>query len=270
MGSIMGSKLYAGVDIGAATGKTVIFSDGKILGYKVIPTGHSIALAAKKVTELALENAGMGDGDRDFSEIFDYVIATGYGRNGVSFANKSITEILCHARGAHFLLPGTRTVIDIGGQDSKAIGVDENGNVANFVMNDKCAAGTGRFLEVMAEVLDVKLEDLGEEALKGKNPCVISNTCTIFAETEMVSLRAEGKNREDLVAGIVKSVASRVVIMGRTVGFNDDIVFTGGVAKNIGVKAALEKEIGNKVIVSDEPQIMGALGAAIFASQTKH
>ncbi|MFH1625393.1 MAG: acyl-CoA dehydratase activase [Pseudomonadota bacterium] len=265
----MGAKLYAGVDVGAATAKTVIFSDGKILGFKVIPTGHSISLAAAEATRLALEDAGIEVNGDQFNEIFDYVISTGYGRNGVVFSSKAITEIMCHARGAYFLLPKTRTIIDIGGQDSKAIGLDEDGNVSNFVMNDKCAAGTGRFLEVMAEVLGVKLEKLGEEALTSKNPCTVSTTCTIFAESEMVSLRAEGRKREDLVAGIVRSVASRVSIMGRTVGFEDDVVFTGGVAKNIGVKAALEHEIGKNIIVNDEPQIMGALGSCYICRRNE-
>ncbi|MEW6616616.1 MAG: acyl-CoA dehydratase activase [Thermodesulfobacteriota bacterium] len=266
----MVTKLYAGVDVGAATAKTVVFSEGKILGYKVIPTGHSVPLAANEVTKLALENAGIEINGGDFKDIFDHIISTGYGRNGVPFSNKAITEIMCHAKGAFFLLPKTRTIIDIGGQDSKTIGLEEDGNVSNFVMNDKCAAGTGRFLEVMAEVLGVELENLGEEAMKSKNPCTVSTTCTIFAESEMVSLRAEGRKREDLVSGIVRSVASRVSIMGRTVGFKDDVVFTGGVAKNVGVKEALKQETGKNIVVPSEPQIMGALGAAIFAFEARN
>jgi predicted CoA-substrate-specific enzyme activase len=252
--------LVAGVDVGAATAKAVIMSDGRVVGQVVIPTGDRIVVAAEKVTTLALEKAGMWRDKFDFGADFDYVISTGYGRHGVPFANKAVTEIICHAQGAHFLLPATRTIIDIGGQDSKAIGLDEKGNVINFVMNDKCAAGTGRFLEVMAQVLGVTIEELGPVALTSRNPCQISSTCTIFAESEMVSLRAE-----DLIAGIVRAVSSRVAVMGKTVGFKRDVVFTGGVAKNVGVKKALEEEIKMEIIVPEEPQTMGALGAALLA-----
>jgi predicted CoA-substrate-specific enzyme activase len=257
--------LVAGVDVGAATAKAVIASDGKVVGQAVIPTGDRIVVAADKVTRLALEKAGMWRDNFDFGVGFDYVISTGYGRHGVPFANKAVTEIICHAQGAHFLLPATRTIIDIGGQDSKAIGLDEKGNVINFVMNDKCAAGTGRFLEVMAQVLGVTIEELGPIALTSKNPCQISSTCTIFAESEMVSLRAEGKSRQDLIAGIVRAVSSRVAVMGKTVGFKRDVVFTGGVAKNVGVKKALQEEIKMEIVVPEEPQTMGALGAALLA-----
>jgi len=257
--------LVAGVDVGAATAKTVIMADGKILGQAIIPTGDRIVTAAEKVTRLALEKAGMWRDSFGFNTDFDYVISTGYGRHGVPFANKAVTEIICHAKGAYYLLPATRTIIDIGGQDSKAIGLNEKGGVIDFVMNDKCAAGTGRFLEVMAQVLGVTIEELGPVALTSKNPCQISSTCTIFAESEMVSLRAEGKPREDLIAGIVRAVSSRVVVMGKTVGFRRDIVFTGGVAKNIGVKEALEEEINMEIIVPEEPQTMGALGAVLLA-----
>ncbi len=194
-----------------------------------------------------------------------FVISTGYGRNGVAFANKTASEIICHAKGVNLLMPAARTVIDIGGQDSKVIGVRENGTVSDFVMNDKCAAGTGRFLEVMAGVLGLDIEEMGPISCTSKEPCPISNTCTIFAETEMVSLRAEGRTREDLVAGIHKAVASRVVVMGKTVGYREQVVFTGGVAKNTGVKNSLEAGIGLPILIPEEPQIMGALGAALLA-----
>jgi len=257
--------LVAGVDVGAATAKTVIMLDGKVAGQAVIPTGDRIVVAAENVTRLALEKAGMWRDGFNFEDGFDYVISTGYGRHGVPFANKAVTEIICHAQGAHFLLPATRTIIDIGGQDSKAIGLDENGNVINFVMNDKCAAGTGRFLEVMAEVLGVTIDELGPIALKSHTPCQISSTCTIFAESEVVSLRAEGQLREDLIAGIVRAVSHRVAVMAKTVGFKREVAFTGGVAKNIGVKKALEDEINIEIIVPEQPQTMGALGAALLA-----
>ena len=251
--------ITAGVDIGAATAKTVIISDGEILSSAVIPTGASVARAAEGVTKAALDSAGLSLADLRF------VISTGYGRNSVAFANRAASEIICHAKGVNSLIPAARTVIDIGGQDSKVIGVREDGTVGDFIMNDKCAAGTGRFLEVMAAVLDLDIEEMGPISLTSEEPCPISSTCTIFAETEMVTLRADGRTREDLVAGIHRAVASRVAVMGRKVGYGEQVVFTGGVAKNVGVKNALEAGIGLAIRVPEEPQIVGALGAALLA-----
>jgi len=251
--------IVAGVDIGAATAKTVILDSDGVLSSSIMATGSSVARAAEVVTEEALDKVGLSMAQ------LGYVISTGYGRRAVPFSNKALTEIICHAVGINSVMPQARTVIDIGGQDSKVIGLDDNGNVINFVMNDKCAAGTGRFLEVMAKVLEVGIDEMGFTSLLSKNPCQVSSTCTVFAETEVVSLRADGRTREDLIAGIHKAMSHRVVIMGRTVGFNQDVVFTGGVAKNIGVKKALEDEIGLEIVVPEEPQITGALGAAILA-----
>ena len=254
--------ITAGVDVGAATAKTVIVADGEITSHAVIPTGDRVARAAEEVTQAALQLAGLSMDDLQF------IISTGYGRKGVAFADKAATEIICHARGVNFLIPAARTVIDIGGQDSKVIGVREDGTVSDFVMNDKCAAGTGRFLEVMAGVLGLDIEGMGPISLTSKEPCPISSTCTIFAETEMVSLRADGRTREDLVAGIHRAVASRVVVMGRTVGYREQVVFTGGVAKNLGVIHSLEEGIGLPILIPEEPQIIGALGAALMAQQS--
>jgi predicted CoA-substrate-specific enzyme activase len=250
--------IVAGVDIGAATAKAVILNGNEVLSFSVIPTGFSVAGAAEAVTEEALEKSGLSMGD------VEYVISTGYGRRAVPFTNKVLTEIICHAAGVSSLMPQARTIIDIGGQDSKVIGLDD-GNVNNFVMNDKCAAGTGRFLEVMARVLDIDIGEMGPLSLLGKEPCQISSTCTVFAESEMVSLRAEGESRENILAGIHKAMAHRIVIMGSSVGFKKDVVFTGGVAKNVGIKKALEDEIGLEILIPEEPQIIGALGAAILA-----
>ena len=260
------NKIFAGVDVGAATAKAVIFSDGTILSHVVIPTGHNVRLAAEKVTLEAIKTAGLTIAVEDLN----YIVSTGYARNKVPFSNLSSTEIICHARGAHFMLPNARTIIDIGGQDSKAIEVDDQGNVQNFLMNDKCAAGTGRFLEVMAGVLEVgAVNNMGPLSLKSDAPCNITSTCTIFAESEIVSLRAEGKRREDLIAGVHKSIAIRVTAMVKRLNIVPDIIFTGGVAKNTGVKAAIEEAIGvdNGILVPEEPQIIGALGAAIIASE---
>ena len=253
------THLVAGVDIGAATAKTVILKSNEVLSFSIRPTGFSVADTAKIVTEEALKQAGLSINE------LEYVISTGYGRRAVSFANKVLPEIICHAAGVSSLIPQARTIIDIGGQDSKVIGLDDNGHVTNFVMNDKCAAGTGRFLEVMAGVLETGISQMGNISLLGNDPCELSSTCTVFAESEMVSLRAEGKSRENILAGIHKALARRVAITGAPVGFKKELVFTGGVAKNVGMKKAFEYEIGLDVLVPEEPQIMGALGAAILA-----
>ena len=259
-------EVFAGVDVGAATAKAVIIGEGSILGYDVIPTGHNVQISAEKVTLGALRKAGLAMTVADL----DYVVSTGYARNKVPFSNRSSTEIICHAKGAHFMLPQARTIIDIGGQDSKAIEVDHQGKVLNFLMNDKCAAGTGRFLEVMAGVLEVGgVDNMGSLALESASPCNITSTCTIFAESEIVSLRAEGKSREDLIAGVHKSIAVRVSSMAKRLNIVPDVIFTGGVAKNTGVKAAIEESMGLDagIQVPEEPQIIGALGAAIMASE---
>lgn len=253
------SLIIAGVDIGAATAKAVILSSNNILSFSVLPTSYSVSQAGESALRKALEKVGLS-----FNDV-QYIISTGYGRRAVSFANKAVTEIICHAAGVSSIMPQARTIIDIGGQDSKVIELDDSGNVINFIMNDKCAAGTGRFLEVMAGVLDVKINDMGPISLISKDPCEISSTCTIFAESEVVSLRAEGRSREDLLAGIHKAMSHRVVIMGKSVGFTNDVVFTGGVAKNVGIKEAMENEIGLQILIPEEPQIMGALGAAMLA-----
>lgn len=249
----------AGVDIGAATAKAVIADGDTILAFSIMPTGPSVARAADMVAKEVLTKSGLSMDD------LNYVVSTGYGRRAVSFTNKAVTEIICHASGVNSLMAQARTIIDIGGQDSKVIGLDDDGNVTNFVMNDKCAAGTGRFLEVMASILGVGISEIGSISLLGNEPCQISSTCTVFAESEMVSLRAEGKSRENILAGIHKAMSHRIAIMGNTVGFKNEVVFTGGVAKNAGMKKALEDEIGLEILIPEEPQIMGALGAAALA-----
>jgi predicted CoA-substrate-specific enzyme activase len=256
----------AGIDVGAATAKTVILGDGTILGSAVRPTGYDVKAAANKVIREALEKAGLSIS----ADNLDYVVSTGYARASIGFADKTTTEIICHAKGAHFVIPSTRFIIDMGGQDSKAIEVDSEGNVTNFAMNDKCAAGTGRFLEVMAHVLEVEsVAEMGPLALESKTPCTISSTCTVFAETEVVVLRAEGKDRNDLIAGVHKAISARVAAMASSMTVRPDAVFTGGVAKNVGVKKFLEEEFGVGLLVPDEPQIIGALGAALIA-QTEY
>lgn len=262
------NKIYGGVDVGAATAKSVILSEGKILGHAIIPTGHDVKLSAKIVTQKAIEQSGLS---MSIEEI-DYIISTGYARNNVAFADKSFTEIICHAKGANFMIPDARTIIDIGGQDSKTIEVDEDGNVQNFMMNDKCAAGTGRFLDVMAVVLEAEsVDNMGPLSLKSSDPCNITSTCTIFAESEIVSLRASGRSREDLIAGVHKSIATRVSAMARRLRIIPKVIFTGGVAKNTGVKKALEIALEGDISIEvpEEPQVIGAIGAAILASESR-
>lgn len=253
--------VVAGVDIGAGTAKSVILSDGQILSYSIIPTGANVAKAAEDVMAQALDES-----QAKMSDV-EYIVSTGYGRNSVPFSNKAVTEIMCHAKGAYFLIPQTRTVVDIGCQDSKVIQVNEEGVVTNFAMNDKCAAGTGRFLEVMAQALDIKLEEMGSLALKSKKACPITSTCTVFAESEVVSLRATGERPEDLIAGIYKAMIKRVATMAGRIGFRKEVVFTGGVAKSVGARKALEKEVGFQVFLPEEPQIIGALGASLLAEE---
>ena len=251
---------YLGVDIGAVSAKAVLLRDAGIVAYEVLDTGSNIEKIADKIVQKVLGNAKI-----DFDDLKG-IVATGYGRISVPFANKRITEITCHARGVHYLISEGRTIIDIGGQDSKGIRVDEEGNVIDFVMNDKCAAGTGRFLEVMAKALELKIDDLGSISMESKSPCQISSICTVFAESEVVSLRAEGKAREDIIAGIHKSIASRIGAMIHQIGKEEIVVLTGGVAKNKGVLEALESELKLSIRIPENPQITGALGAALIAA----
>lgn len=250
----------SGIDIGSITAKAAIVEDGKLLGTKVIFTGYNAELAGSKVYEEILNESGM-----DKASI-ERIVSTGYGRNSVKFADRSYTEIMCHAAGAHYLNPRIRSIIDIGGQDSKAILVDEKGKVKNFVMNDKCAAGTGRFLEVMARALEVNLDEFGTMSLKSRQPSKISSLCTVFAESEVVSLIARGEKRQDIIAGIHESIAARVSSMIARIGVKEPVMVTGGVARNIGVVKALEKKLGMKIEVSPYAQVNGAIGAAILAA----
>lgn len=251
--------ITAGIDIGSITAKAVVLSDGRILGSKVAFTGYNARQAGKSVFEDLLEDLGM-----DKSSI-EKTVSTGYGRNSVKFADKAMTEIICHGAGAHYLNPEVRSIIDVGGQDSKVLTIDSDGRVKDFAMNDKCAAGTGRFLEVMARALESDLDDFGDLSLKSDKPSKISSICTVFAESEVISLISKGKSREDIIAGIHESVASRISSMARRVGVKEPVMMTGGVARNIGVVRALEKALDVSIEVSEFAQVNGAVGAAIIA-----
>ncbi len=249
----------AGIDIGSITAKAAVLEDGVILGTRVGFTGYNAGMAGRKVFEELTGELGL-----EASSIA-WIVSTGYGRNSVEFAHKSMTEIICHGAGAHFLDPQVRTVVDVGGQDSKALILDESGKVTDFVMNDKCAAGTGRFLEVMARALEVNLDDFGEISLRSENPAKISSICTVFAESEVISLISRGEQRENIIAGIHDSVASRVYAMAQRLAVKAPIMMTGGVARNIGVVRALEKRFGSPIEVTGHAQVNGAIGAAVLA-----
>lgn len=248
-----------GIDVGSITTKAVMMKDGALVSAKVINTGYNAKNAGETVLEDIISEV------RIKRSSIKRIVATGYGRNSVPFADKAVTEITCHASGGRYLNPKIRSVIDIGGQDSKAIVMDEKGRVKDFAMNDKCAAGTGRFLEVMARALEVNLDDFGKMSLNADNPSIISSICTVFAESEIVSLISKGEKRENIIAGIHNSISVRVVAMAGRIGLTAPVMMTGGVAKNIGVVKALEKKTGHSIFVSKEAQIAGAIGAAIIA-----
>ncbi|MBI9086239.1 MAG: 2-hydroxyglutaryl-CoA dehydratase [Desulfobacterales bacterium] len=251
--------LTAGIDVGSISAKAAVVRDGRLLGTRVMLTGYNSRNAGEKVFSDLLADLGIA------RDALDRVVATGYGRNSVDVADKAVTEITCHAAGVHFQDPMVRSVIDIGGQDSKAIALDDAGRVRDFAMNDKCAAGTGRFLEVMARALEVDLDAFGEMSLKADNPAAISSLCTVFAESEVISLIAKGESRENIIAGIHASIGARVIAMAGRVGITEPVMMTGGVAKNIGVVRALEKKCGKSIRVSPLAQVNGALGAALIA-----
>ena len=251
--------ITGGVDVGAVSAKAAIVKDSELLASSIIPTGSDAKKSAVEVMNKTLEKV-----DFELKDI-DYIVATGYGRFTIPFAQKQVTEITCHAKGAFFLFPDTRTIIDIGGQDSKAIRTSESGEVTDFVMNDKCAAGTGRFLEVMAKVLEIDIGNLGELSLKSKNNISISSMCTVFAESEVVSLIASGVSREDIALGLHRAIAERVVGMANKIRLTESITLTGGVMNNVGVVHALKEKIQMCINIPDNPQIIGALGAAIIA-----
>jgi len=253
--------LTVGIDVGSITAKAAVVRDGAVISDKLILTGYNARQAGEHVFKTILDDLGIA------ASSIDKIVATGYGRNSVTMADKAVTEITCHAMGAHHLNPAVRSVIDIGGQDSKAIAVDESGSVKDFSMNDKCAAGTGRFLEVMAKALEVDIDNFGQFSIKADQPSKISSLCTVFAESEVISLISKGENRQNIIAGIHDSIAARVVAMANRTGLKAPIMMTGGVAKNIGVVQALEKKLGQPIEVSPQSQVTGAIGAALLAQR---
>jgi (R)-2-hydroxyacyl-CoA dehydratese activating ATPase len=254
--------IYAGLDVGSLSTKAVLLSANAIVAHCTIPTGANPRAAGEKAMEKVFAATGT---DR---EQVAYLVGTGYGRVNLPYVDRTITELTCHARGAYYLNPEVRTVIDIGGQDSKVIRVDSDGNMIDFAMNDKCAAGTGRFLEVMAKALEIDLDRLGPCGQQSQNPCSISNTCAVFAESEVIGLLAAGHTKEDISAGLHAGIAQRVGNQARRIGIVPEIAFVGGVAKNIAARKALENFLGIQFTAfSQDPQVNGALGAAVLAKE---
>ncbi len=251
--------LVAGIDVGSTTVKCVVMDDKNILEKKILPTGCDMVEAWKNAYYSLLDSLKLP------SSKIEGIVSTGYGRECVDIATKRITEITCHGAGAHFLHPGLRTLIDIGGQDSKAMSLDVKGRVKDFVMNDRCAAGTGRFLEVMARTLGLDMEEFASLALASQEPVSISSTCTVFAESEVISMIAQRKKKEDIIGGIHQSIASRIVSMARRIKIEAPVMLSGGGAKNPALKKYLEDKLGQEIYVHPMCQFTGALGAALLA-----
>jgi len=251
--------ITAGCDLGSLTAKAVILKDREIIAKEIMGVSARPEQSALIIMELACGAAGIN------LENIDQLVATGYGRKHIPFVNSVESEIVCHARGAIHQAPGTRTVIDIGGQDAKAINIDDKGEVIRYVYNDKCASGTGRFLEIIAEALDVPLEELGDLSQESTATLTISNQCVVFAETEIISLINEGREVPDIISALHRAFANRAASLARGIGVEEEVLMTGGVAKNQGMFSALAGALGIDLKAVSDPQINGALGAALIA-----
>ncbi len=248
-----------GIDVGSGYSKAVVLEDGKLRSCAVIPSGGDYREAGTKAAAEALDRAGITLTD------IKRTVAAGYGGNMVDFADDTSTDISCHATGIHYLFPSARTVIDVGAQYSRAIRVDDEGRVGNFIMNEKCAGGSGKFLQVAARILHINIADIGELSLKAERPVKFTTGCAVFAESEAVSRISEGAAPADILAGIHNAMASKVVILAMRVGLDPDYVMTGGGAMDIGLVNSVGAELGAKLFVPDHPQITAALGAALIA-----
>jgi len=256
------SPLFVGIDVGSMTTKCVIMDDTDIIGYLVIPTDSDPKSAGIKALDSLLNNKGIA------RSRLSRIVGTGYGRISLDLFDHTATELTCHAIGVRCINPAAEGIIDIGGQDSKAIKMNPDGSIMDFTLNDRCAAGTGRFLEVMAQTLKADIETFGEFYEASDNPCAISSTCIVFAESEVISLVAQGESKIDIAAGLHQSIAKRVGNMAKRLGIKENIAFVGGVAKNRGMRKALEDFLGiNFISLSEDPQITGAIGAAVMAKE---
>jgi len=256
--------IAAGVDIGSTASKAVILEGDRVAAALIGPSSTNPARTAREIFQQALAQAGIAEAQ------VKCIVGTGYGRAQVAFAHTNISELSCHGRGAHFFLPSARTVLDLGGQDTKAICLDRDGNLLDFAMNDKCAAGTGRFLEMMARTLGLELDELAKLHFQEGEPCVIGNMCSVFAESEVINLVNENTALPRIVKGLHQSLASRVATLAKRVGIEPEVVITGGVAKNAGVIDAVARKLGLKLAgfpAGVDPQIIGAVGAALIARE---
>lgn len=255
------SSMYVlGIDSGSTSTNAVIMDqDRTIKAFSVVRTGAKSGESADRVLKDVLEKAGLSRED------IAWIVSTGYGRVSIPFADENVTEISCHGKGAHYFNPKIRTILDIGGQDSKAIRLSEQGEVKDFVMNDKCAAGTGRFLEMIARTLEISLDELGAIALTSTENIEITSMCSVFAESEVISLIANNKEKNDIANGVCGAIANKAYGLLRRVGLEPDFMMTGGVAKNPGVVRAVEQKLGAKLYICEEPEIVGATGAALYA-----
>jgi len=253
--------IVAGIDIGSRAAKAVVMRNGSILSSVTLDTGpESVKTSQMTMTEV-LRETGLSIQD------IEYIVATGYGRVLVPFASENISEISCHARGINWYFPEVRTILDMGGQDCKAISCDGDGLVTNFIMNDKCAGGTGRFLEMIAEVLNTPLEDIGELSLTSRNAIPFNTICAVFAKSEAIALFRKGTAKSDILSGLHEAIATRSLNLLKRVSIKKDFSITGGIAKNSGMVAKLREKVGLEPLLCDDPQIVGALGAALFAEE---
>ncbi len=256
-------KYFAGIDAGSRTTKVVLLNGESSFISAIRPTGLNVGQTAEQVLNEVLTTAS--------AKVHDIqgIVGTGYGRVSLSLADTTVTELSCHALGAHRINRDIRMVIDIGGQDSKVIHLDQDGNMVDFVMNDKCAAGTGKFLEMVARTLDLDMDTLSDIHFKGAQPCKINSMCVVFVESEIISLIARGESAADIVSGVNHAFANRIGNMAKRLGLKEQCVFTGGVAKNRGLKDALTKYLGTSLTPLDiDPQLNGALGAAVLAQRS--
>ncbi len=253
--------IVSGIDIGSRAAKVVVMKDGEVLSSAITDTGPESIKTAYTAIGLALDGTGLR------LEDIAYTVATGYGRVLVPFANENISEISCHAKGITWYFPSVRTILDMGGQDCKAINCDEKGTVTNFVMNDKCAGGTGRFLELIADVLNVRLQDIGELSLAAGNGIPFNTVCAVFAKSEAIAYLRKGVSKGDILAGLHDAITVRAVNLLNRVSIQREFSITGGIAKNKGMVRRLAEKVGMEPLLCDDPQLVGALGAALFAQE---
>jgi len=256
--------IVAGIDIGSRAAKVVVMDNGTIASSVICDTGPESVKTSRMTMEKVLEGTGLSLND------MQYIVATGYGRVLVPFANENISEISCHARGINWYFPSVRTILDMGGQDCKAINCDAEGRVTNFIMNDKCAGGTGRFLEMIAEVLNIPLEEIGNLALESNTAIPFNTICAVFAKSEAITHLRKGVSKSNILAGLNEAIAARCLNLIRRISVEQDFSITGGIAKNSGMVATLREKVGLESLLCEDPQLIGALGAALFAEERCH